>query len=281
MLLSPQLFSLVSSLVEERSGLNYGTGDVSLFSDKVAARMAEAGFESALDYYYYLRYDPAGEAETASLIDALVVGETYLFRELDGLNASITEVIEPAIAERGRARVWSAGCSTGEEPFSLAMLLAERGLLEKVEILATDVSHRSLARARSGYLGVRSLRLLTATPATPVQAKLRALADRFIQTDRAGVARIGSEIVSAPTFFRESLLDTPSADRGGLDLIFCRNVLIYFRDELVRQVTGMLADQLRPGGRLIVGASESLLRFGTFLRCEERGGAFFYIKGSK
>ena len=265
--LSQQLFLLLGSLVEERCGLHYGPAEESIFVEKVTARMAEAGFESALDYYYFLRYDPKGADELGFLVDALVVGETYLFRELDALNAALQHAIRPAIAERGRARVWSAGCATGEEPFTLAMLCADEGNLVNLDLTATDVSSRALARARVGHLSSRALRAVDATPF------LRGLADCFVKE-----GRMSSAITSAIDFRRESLLLPAPPERKNLDLILCRNVLIYFRDEVVRDVVHMLAERLRPGGRLLVGASESLLRFGTLLRCEERSGAFFYVR---
>jgi len=266
--LSPQLFSLLASVVEEYAGLHYGTEDAPVFAEKIGGRMSEAGFESALDYYYFLRYDPKGKEELSALVDALVVGETYVFREVEAVRSAIASAVHPAIEERGRARVWSAGCSTGEEPFTLAMLCTVENILPQVEIIATDISQRSLARARAGKFGIRSLRVLT--PAAPPW--MRELADRWIAD-----GRISQEIVRAIAFRQESLIG-PAPAPADFDLILCRNVLIYFREEVVRDVVHMLASRLRPGGRLLVGVSESLLRFGTILRCEERGGTFFYVK---
>jgi chemotaxis protein methyltransferase CheR len=265
--LSPQLFVLLGALVEERSGLHYAPEDRDVFGEKIGVRMADAGFESALDYYYFLRYDPHGSDELDALIDGLVVGETYLFRELDALLAAMAVVVRPAIEERAIARVWSAGCATGEEPFTLAMMCAEEGSLKHLELTATDISNRSLGRARAGQLSTRALR----TVGNP--AWTQRLTDRYVHE-----GRMAYEITSAIAFRRESLLQPPPTPRSDLDLILCRNVLIYFRDEVVRDVVAMLASRLRPGGRLLVGASESLLRFGTALRCEERAGAFFYVK---
>ena len=276
--LSQQLFVLISSFVEERAGLHYSAEDRDIFSDKVWSRLVEAGFESPLDYYYFLRYDPAGEAELAALLDVLVVGETYLFRELDGLCAAVDHVIRPAIEERGRARVWSAGCSTGEEPFTLAMLLADGALLDRVDLVATDVSNRSITRARSGIIAPRSRRLLSPGSTMPAPQWIHRLAARWVTTTENGGGVVAREIVDAIMFRRDSVLDPKVPSLTGLDLILCRNLLIYFRDDVVRDVVAMFAERLRPNGRLLVGASESLLRFGTRLRCEERAGVFFYTK---
>lgn len=278
--LSHQLFLLLSGFVEERTGLHYSTEDNPLFSDKVWTRLEEAGFMSPLDYYYFLRYDPRGPAELAALVDVLVVGETYLFREVDALCAAVDHVIRPAVEERGRARVWSAGCSTGEEPYTLAMLLADVNALDRVDLTATDVSNRSLTRARAGLVPQRSLRALAQGSAIAAPTSLQRIADRWLEPLDGGGARVSPTIVEAIDFRYDSLLEPNLPGLDALDLILCRNVLIYFKDDVVRRVVEMFARRLRPGGRLIVGASESLLRFGTALRCEERAGAFFYTKES-
>jgi chemotaxis protein methyltransferase CheR len=277
--LSPQLFSLLTSIVEERAGLHYGVDDLIIFSDKVWNRLQDAGFASPLDYYYFLRYDAGGETEISNLIDSLVVGETYLFREIDGLTAAMENVIRPAIERRGRARVWSAGCSTGEEPATLAMLLAEMNLLDRVDIIATDVSTRHLRRAREGIFSSRSLRVLAPGRHMEAPPWIVQLADRFI-TGRDTPQPILQRSISAAIDFRRDSLLAPAESLVDFDLILCRNVLIYFRDDVVRRVVESLAGRLRADGRLLVGASESLLRFGTLLRCEERAGAFFYVKDS-
>ena len=276
--LSPQLFAILSSLVEERLGLHYGVEDKRMFSDKVLAAMVEAGFDSPLDYYYSLRYDDASGAETEALAEALVVGETYFFRELDALRVAVDHVIGPAIRERGRARIWSAACATGEEPLSMAMVLQETGLLPSCEIVATDLSTRALARARTAIYGSRSLRAVN-DDGDPLAISL---ANRWIVRDGGAdgiVARVARPIVDAISYRQLNLLDEASvATLGHFDFILCRNVLIYFADETVRRIVSTLCGALAPSGRIVVGASESLLRFGTLLHCEERGGAFFYAK---
>jgi hypothetical protein len=124
--LTPEVFAILSAFVEERAGLHYGLRDFDLFADKVESRATEAGFDAALDYYYFLRYDAGGEAELEALVDALAVNETYFYREAAGLRAILGAVLRPLIAKGVRPRVWCAACSTGEEPLTLAMMLAER-----------------------------------------------------------------------------------------------------------------------------------------------------------
>lgn len=278
--LSPQVFAILSDLVRDRLGIEYGPRDLVLFSEKITARARDAGFESVLDYYYFLRYDPAASVELEALADALVVGETYFFRELAPARAAVEEFLVPAVARKGRARVWSAACATGEEPLSIAMLLAEAGIADRCEILGTDVSARAISGAREGSYGGRSLRALP--PACPLPGWTPSL----LAVLRASMMQNGNRAVVSPALLAKisyrqlNLLDTKAiADLGTFDLVFCRNVLIYFADATVVRVVTSLANALDAQGALIIGASESLLRFGTALSCTERAGSFFYERG--
>jgi chemotaxis protein methyltransferase CheR len=260
----PEVVALVARLVEERAGLHYGPESVALFADKAAARAREVGFPALLDYYYFLHYDPAGRAELDTLVEALVVHETYFFREADALRVAVREYVAPAVRAAGSARVWCAACATGEEPLTLAMLLDDAGLLPAVELVASDVSASAVARAQRGEFFRRALRAL------PPESRRHLT----VEDDR-GVVR--PELVAAVRWRRVNLIEPAAvAALGAFDLVLCRNVLIYFSEATVGAVVGSLAHALRPEGRLLVGVSESLLRLGTLLRCEERGGVFAY-----
>lgn len=263
------LFGVMSAFVEERTGIHYADTDKDLLAGKITTRALEAGFESPLDYYYYLRYDDPQRREFDALVEALVVSETYFFREVQPLRVLCSEVI-PLLVERGqRPRVWCAAAATGEEPLTLAMLLSERGILDRVELVATDISERALARAREGMYGGRSLR------ATDETAR-----GRWFSPVGEGLV-VRPELSRAIAWKRVNLVDGPSVQElGTFDVIVCRNVFIYFDEDTVRRVAGQLADSLKADGRLVVGASESLMRFGTFLTCEEREGSFFYRKAA-
>jgi chemotaxis protein methyltransferase CheR len=265
--LTPSLFAILSGLVEERTGMHYDAHDSEIFSSKLVARALEAGFESPLDYYYCLRYDDRDRREFDALTESLVVNETYFFREVNPLVVLCDDVLGPAAGAGKRPRVWCAACSTGEEPLTLAMLLAERGILDRVDIVASDISARALGRAKEGVYGQRSLR------ATTEDARARWLEGTV---DRAVVRR---EIHDAIAWRRVNLLDAAAvAALGTFDVILCRNVLIYFSETTMRDVCATLADALEGDGRLLVGACQSLLRFGTLFVCEERGGCFFYTR---
>jgi chemotaxis protein methyltransferase CheR len=263
--LSPKVFAILSSLVEERAGLSYALRDRDTFAEKVMTRAREAGFESPLDYYYFLRYDDVGHREFDALVESLVVTETYFFREKSALEVVVDQFLRPGVEAGLRPRVWSAACASGDEPLTLAMLLEEANLLRKVDVIASDVSLRAFERARRMGWGPRSLRALAGT-----------VGDRFVKRD-GDRARVDTALIDAITWRRVNLLDSPAiAALGTFDVVICRNVLIYFSDETILRVVRSLTSALRSEGRLLVGASESLVRFGTMLDCEERGGSFFY-----
>ncbi len=148
--LSPQVFAILSALIEDCTGLHYELRELDLLAERASGRAVERGFESLLDYYYFLRYDPAREAELSLLVEALVVNETYFFREVSPLNVLVRNFLPKLMAQGIRPRVWCAACSTGEEPLTLAMLLDEAGLLERTTIVASDISARTLTHAKNG-----------------------------------------------------------------------------------------------------------------------------------
>lgn len=264
---APQVFAILRTLIEERTGLSYCGGDDAIARDKLLLRAREAGFDSLLDYYYYLRYDQSSEAEFRALVDALVVNETFFFRELAQLELLVDDFIVPRVRSGQRPRVWSAACSTGEEPLTLAMLLADRGVLEDTHVLATDISERALARARAGEHNVRALR-----------GDVEPSVGRYL-VQQGGRVRVDPRVSAHVQWQQLNLLDSARVrELGTFDAILCRNVLIYFSESTIRRVVDSLSAALAPGGALLVGVTESLLRFGGPLACEERRGVFVYRK---
>lgn len=265
--LSAQVFAILSGLIEERLGLFFSADYRDVLEEKLSPRALELGFESLLDYYYFLRYDAGADAELRAVADALTVNETYFLREATQLRVLVEDTLAPLVAKGCRPRVWCAACSTGEEPVSLASLLDERGLLGRVELIASDISERALQVARRGVYGARSVRAFDALPP-------------WISKDGAAYL-VAAPLRESIDWRRINLLETPAiAALGAFDAIVCRNVMIYFRDGTTLGVVTRLHDALVPGGSLLIGASESLLRLGTAFTCEERRGAFFYRKGS-
>lgn len=266
--MTPQVFAILSGLIEEKLGLSYGLSDKPLLEGKVSTRAVELGFDSALDYYYYLRYDDPDGVELDLLTEALVVNETYFYREYDQLHAVLSTFVAPWIASGARPRIWCAACSTGEEPATIAMWLAERGLLDSVELLASDISAAALSIAKAGRYRSRSLR----------QVPNGVDPSRWLEKEGETLL-LAPKIRAAIQWRKVNLLNESAvAAMGRVDLVLCRNLLIYFRDDVVRRAVDRLVGQLAPGGVLLVGVSESLMRFGTTVVCEEHAGAFVYRK---
>lgn len=266
---SPPVVAIFAAMIEEQVGLCYRLAEQPLLAEKLRTCMARAGFDSLLDYYYFLRYDdPHGEQMTR-MLESLLVHETYFFRELHSLEVAIDHVVMPVVQRGERARVWSAACATGEEAFSLAVLLAEREVLDRCEIIGSDVSRVALARAREGRYRGRSLR-----------GDGLAHAARWLERD--------GEHITVPPRLRDAvelrcvnLYDRAQvAAQGELDLIVCRHALIYFGEATIAAVIESLAERLRVGGAVLVGITESLLRFSTRLVGEEVDGAFLYRRVS-
>jgi chemotaxis protein methyltransferase CheR len=202
------------------------------------------------------------------LVDALVVNETFFFRELEPLKLLVNHFIEPSIKAGRRPRIWSAACATGEEPLTLAMLLADRGLLSSVELIASDISQKVLDKARAGTFSRRALR----------DVVVPGLARKYLREEPDAI-RVDPALVKAIDWRRINLCQPAEVQAlGTMDVVLCRNVLIYFRDETVIRVLDVLAQALKPQGALFVGVSESLMRFGTQFECEERESVFFYRK---
>lgn len=264
---SPAVFTILSALVEERTGLHYGLSDRELFLERVTTRATDAGFDSLLDYYYFLRYDPVANVELRLLTEALVVNESFFFREIEALRVAVNQFIRPLMVSGRRPRIWSSACATGEEPLTLAMLLADADLLDNVEIVASDISARALARAREGRYPPRAVR----------EGFDAGLVERWLTPLAQGRWQVDQRLVEAIAWSRVNLTNIGEvACLGRFDVILCRNVLIYFRPETVTRVLSSLATALKPEAVLFVGISESLMRFGTLLACEERDRVFFY-----
>jgi chemotaxis protein methyltransferase CheR len=263
-----QVVTILAHFIRERTGIHHGEKDHELLAHKLEAHAEDAGFPSVLELYYAVRYDDPDGRILDALIDALVVNETYFFREQRSLEVWLAPLITRARAGE-RLRIWSAACATGEEPISIAVMLAQAGVRESFEIVATDISPRALERARRGDYGRRAHRVVPAgVPPWIVVTEGRSTVDEKLRRDIY--------------WKRVNLTDPASvAVLGTFDAIVCRNVLIYFDDETIQAVVGSLGKALRPQGELLLAASESLLRFGTLFTCQERDGVFLYRRGER
>ena len=226
----------------------------------LADAFRRAAREAGLPPEPYLRRLLAGEARSvALLVEHAVVGETYFYRHPEQL-AALTRVLLLGRPLDRPLRIWSAGCATGEEPYTLAMLLLEAGRGQAGDqVLATDVSARALAAARAGQYGEWSLRRLEP-----------ALRGRFFRAAGRGLTVTGE--VRSPVEFRRHNLVTGPPPGDGFDLVVCRNVLIYFTAATAAAVLERLIASLRPGGWLLVAPVETPLLAGLPVERHLEGG---------
>ena len=264
---------LLRDLVHGQTGMYYDESRLSFMIDRLTSRAVERGFDSLLDYYYLLKYDPQAEDEWARAIDALAVQETYFWRESDQLRA-LTDAMLPVLAAAGRRhiRIWSFPCATGEEPLSIAMALTDAGWFERasVELHASDASEAALRKAETRLYGGRSFRQLPAM-----------LRDRYFDPVIGTQSwRVKSEIYDRVQSWTRvnAVREHEVAGRADADVIFCRNLFIYFDQPTVRKVVDHFANCMRSPGFLCVGAAESLLRLTTRFELRDLCGAYVYEK---
>jgi len=247
-------FRLLSELVEEHCGIRFQAEMGFLLQRRLAPRLETLGLPDFATYHRFLRYDPGRRAELEAMVEALTTNETYFYREPQQLRAFSEEILPALAQERAaarRLRVWSAGCSTGEEVYTVAILLARSDLFRDwdVEVLGTDLARRVLAVARAGAYGPHAFRTAEAEALRPW---FRAEGGKWVVKEV--VRRLAS-------FAHLNLLDGAMAGPAGeVDVLFCRNVLIYFGPETRRHVLRTFHRRLRPGGYLLLGHSESLVQ---------------------
>ncbi|HLX83556.1 MAG TPA: protein-glutamate O-methyltransferase [Terriglobales bacterium] len=266
---SPAVFQKFQKLIYGETGIWLGTSKTALLCGRLYRRLVALGIPS-LESYYDCVSSPDGHEERARMIDAITTNETRFFREPRQFEFIVQQVLPRlrAEAEQGlrpkRVRIWSAGCSSGEEPYTLAMLLAEHLPAENgwdTRILATDISNRMLEKARSGvYDLARSVEIP------------KHLLRRFVLrgcADRQGQMKVRVEIQQTVDFRRLNLNQEPYLIDGPFDAILCRNVLIYFDADSKRRVIANLLSDLAVNGYLFVGHAENLTSISPQLRSVE------------
>jgi chemotaxis protein methyltransferase CheR len=264
---------LLRDLIHERTGLFFDNGKGDILTDKLSPLVIERGFTSLLDYYYLLKYDESARDEWRSVMNALSVPETYFWREMDQVRALVETVVPQWFAARdaGPLRIWSAACATGEEPLTIAMALKEAGWLGRapIEIQASDASTLAVEKARRGVYRERSFRNLS--------PELRA--KYFTQEGETKTWRVDARLHSVIEWGVVNLMsEAEVAPRASANVIFCRNVFIYFSDQSISKTVRTFGAHIRPPGHLFVAASESLLRISEDFELREIGNAFVYVR---
>lgn len=248
--LSDRAFATWQELLEERLGLQLPEQRRSFLKTSLSIRMRELGFEDYLEYYRYIRSGDAGLVEWNILIDRVTVQETRFFRDRAAFTLCRDFLKRRARETQRPLSLWSVGCSTGEETYSLAIMAAEILAREPDQpvrhfgVTGTDVSRRALDTAHQGVY-----------PARRVEALDPRLTDRFFQVED-GRYRVRSDLRDRVCFTRLNVLELARSPMKGLDLIYCQNVLIYFRKWRRKDIVSELARRLAPGGMLVLGLGE-------------------------
>lgn len=267
-------FQRLRDLIYKASGMYFDERAVQTLERRLRPRLETLNLDSFEHYYLYLQFDRDRRSELQLALDAVAIHETYFFREMRALDAFTKEIL-PEIYERNRnekvLRVWSAGCSTGEEAYTLAILIHETKLFAdwRVELTASDLSARVISEARIGRYTEKAFRTTDDE---------RRLAYFTANQDRTWT--IKEPFRQMVNFGCFNLADARRFDIfADLDVIFCRNVMIYFDTAARRQTVAGFHRQLRPGGYLILGASESLITINSPFRLAHLQHDLVYQKG--
>lgn len=267
-------FIKLRNLVYDRTGIYLGEHKVYFMKKRVQKRMEALGIPSAREYFRFLKFFDGAQHEFQELINLLTVNETYFFREFSQLQvfaeACLPEVIQRKLAAGERTiKVFSAGCSTGEEPYTLAIILKE--MIDDLDrwdvvIKAADIDQRVLAAARRGLYDLRSVKDVPPPYLT-----------RYFTSPVPGEFLIKPEIRDMVVFEHLNLMDRRALRyESNYDFIFCRNVLIYFDESSRKQVVDRFYTMLNKGGFVFLGHAESLSRISTAFRITRLGNHIVY-----
>ncbi|WP_461211224.1 CheR family methyltransferase [Desulfocurvus sp. DL9XJH121] len=274
--ISPEEFSQLRDFIYDKSGIYIADNRKYLLENRLRNRLKQLNLRSFGEYYYYLQYDHQRTQEMNKLFEVVTTNETSFFRNPPQLKVFQDHVLKDVVetqrkAGKKRIRIWSAGCSTGEEPYTMAMqlhmVMGKEIDAWDVRITANDLSEGVLASARRGVYTEYALR--TTPPA---------MVDRFF-TKEEGRFRVKPELKKLITFGQINLSDRAQLKRvEPSHIIFCRNVIIYFDDEMKKKVIGSFYDNLLPGGYLLIGHSESLHNISRAFKPTHFPGAIIYRK---
>jgi type IV pilus assembly protein PilK len=237
-------------LLEERTGVVLNERRRAFLQTNLTARMRELGVVDYSSYYRQVTDGPRGAVEWSTLLDRLTVQETRFFRHRPSFD--VLEHYLQARLQQGLGKpweLWSVGCSSGEEPYSMAICAAE--VLRESEqpqhfaVTGTDISLSALAKAREGQYGARRLEQMD-----------EELCQRYFQAQQDGRFKVIPSLAARVCSARLNVLELAKAPMSGMDVIFCQNLLIYFRRWRRRDILNRLAERLAPGGLLVVGVGE-------------------------
>lgn len=273
--ISIEEFVKFRDLIYDACGIFFANNKRYFLEARITPRLQIHGFSSFGEYYRLIAHGSRGKEEARKLLDSITTHETSFFREMPQFQALKSEIFPKLIAEKQsgikRIRIWSAACSSGEEPYTTAMLLSEDPTLSKppwqVELIGTDLSETILARAQKGIYSEYALRN------TPAPYKLKYFAKVGYEY------HIKNQLRQRVQFSQLNLCDAVKMkSMRGFDLIFCRNTLIYFDFRSKTRVVEDLCNSLVPGGYLFLSMTESLFGVSDRFRTTRLAGAVLYQK---
>lgn len=245
-----EIFKQFADLIYKEAGIYLGEHKQALVSARLGKRMRFLAIKDFDDYYNYVQNDQSRE-ELGNLLDAISTNVTHFYREPE--HFELLSILAQQWSREGqtRFRIWSAASSTGEEPYTIALTLSESlSNTNDAKILATDISNRVLETARTGEYAVKKLE--------KISEKLKEKYFSLAQNKGEKIYRVQGKIKKMIQFSWLNLSVTPYPMKGPLDVIFCRNVMIYFDDKVKERLLENMYRLLKPGGHLIVGHAESL-----------------------
>lgn len=269
-------FEALSDFIYRKTGIRFEPKKLYFVSKRIQKRMEALGIQTVSEYIRMLRFADPVNQEFQRLTDLLTINETYFFRDFPQLQAfaehCLFEVAEKKAAKGDRKlSIWSAGCSTGEEPYTLAIILLEMldDLSEwNIQILGSDIDLTALSKARRAVYESRSLRDVPG-----------AYLKRHFEQKPDGSHKVSREIRNMVRFERINLSDKDDIrKKRGFDFIFCRNVLIYFDDVSRKRLVDQFYVALNPEGFIFLGSSESVGRISTAFKIKRAGGYIVYYK---
>ncbi|WP_372964165.1 protein-glutamate O-methyltransferase CheR [Marinobacter sp.] len=244
-------FNQWQTLLEHRTGMTLPPDRRSFLETNLSIRMREIGCSSYQAYYEKIVTGPEAVREWATLVDRLTVQETRFFRDPDACRL-VADYVMTRPREQLKARAieaWSVGCSTGEEPYTLAMILDEcieqLGMRPLYGVTGSDISQPAIEKARQGLFSARKLLGMDED-----------MKSRYFRPAERNTIKIVNRIRDRVCFARLNVLDLDKAPMHGMNIIFCQNLLIYFRRWRRREIVKRLAERLAPGGLLVLGQGE-------------------------
>ncbi|QGY41417.1 protein-glutamate O-methyltransferase CheR [Pseudodesulfovibrio cashew] len=273
--ITEQEFLSLRDFIYDQCGIYVADNRKYLLENRLGNRLKKLKLRNFEEYYNYLRYDAGKDQELKKLFEVITTNETSFYRNPPQLQVFqeqvLPEVLEGCRSKGRKLRIWSAGCSTGEEPYTISMIIHEMLKAEvgqwDIKISANDLSGRVLETARRGVYNDYTLRT------TPKE-----IAQRYFIMDK-GTNTLKEEVKKIVNFGPINLKDraqTRLVERS--QIVFCRNVIIYFDDEMKKRVIGSFYDNLLPGGYLIIGHSESLHNISRAFKPIHYPGAIVYKK---